>query len=114
MKENIRRELKVANPDASSSSSSGFAVERVQTSRPRNVLHWSPDGVRYHDVGGGRWIDYEPVSEMGAMIWCAANGVEFRKSPARPVSAADVIRSILQPGEFARSRRIGTEPNSSH
>jgi hypothetical protein len=104
MKENIRRELKVANPGASCSSTPGFAVERVQTSRPRNVLYWSPDFVRYHDVKNGRWIDHERVSETAAMIWCAANGIEFRKSPARPVSASEVIRAKLGAGCAAVER----------
>jgi hypothetical protein len=62
----------------------------------RNILYWSPDAVRYHDFAAGCWRDYRPVSEAGAMIWCAANNVEFRKSPARAVAVGDVIKSQLE------------------
>ena len=62
----------------------------------RNVLHWSETSVRYHDVENGRWIDHQPVSEVSALVWCAANGVEFRKCPVRLVSVADVLQSSLK------------------
>ena len=64
--------------------------------KTRNVLYWSPDSVRYHDAENGLWIDHQHVSDVAAIIWCVANGVEFRKSPARLVSVCEVINTSLK------------------
>jgi hypothetical protein len=61
----------------------------------KDSLHWSPSCVRFHDAKNGRWIGVAPrPSEVAALLWCAARGVEFVKAYPLPASAAVVAARV--------------------
>ena len=62
----------------------------------KDSLYWSPSCVRFHDAKNGRWIEVAPrPSEVAALLWCAARGVEFVKSPAATASPAPLDGTVV-------------------